>query len=183
MASTAIAVSASVEPLGLTRGFSRFAAGVLVVQGLHVVEHVIQLMQVHVWHSDNTLGLLGFVLQFHGTAEWMHLGFNVAYLIALVVLAVGLWDRVRERRLSSSRYLTFVVGGVALETWHCVEHTVITYHMVRNGGGCPCPGVLDPLLGVMDAQLHMGYNAVAYSATLVPFIASPLTVLRAGRRR
>lgn len=166
------------EPFGLTRGFRRFAAVVLVVQGVHVIEHVIQLLQIHVWHTHNTLGLLGYVLEFHDTAEWMHLGFNVTYLLALVVLAVGLHDRVQAGLLTARPYHAFLAFGLALEGWHCVEHSVITYNMIRNGGGCPCPGILDPVLGVMDAQLHMAYNSVAYAGTLAPFIA-----MRAAARR
>lgn len=167
---TTLSLDRETIPFGLTRGFRRFAAVVLGVQGIHVAEHVIQLLQIHVWHSDNTLGLLGYVLELHGTAEWMHLGFNVAYLGALVVLAVGLRDLVRAGTLGVRPYAGFLAAGLALETWHCVEHSVITYHMVRNGGGCPCTGILDPVLGVMDAQLHMAYNTIAYAGTLLPFV-------------
>jgi hypothetical protein len=42
-----------------------------VVQGVHVVEHVIQLIQVLVLHvpDEKALGLLGYVFQFNGTEE------------------------------------------------------------------------------------------------------------------
>jgi hypothetical protein len=178
MTTTTLSFDTASQPFGLSAGFHRLCMAVLVVQGVHVIEHVIQLLQIHVWHTANTLGLLGYVLELHGTAEWMHLGFNITYLAALVVLAVGLQDRVQAGLLRARPFHAFLAFGVGLEGWHCVEHSVITYNMIRNGGGCPCPGILDPVLGVMDAQLHMAYNAVAYAGTLVPFIA-----IRAAARR
>ena len=170
MTTSALALGAPSVPFGVTRGFRRFTACVLVIQGVHVGEHVIQLFQIHRWHTHNTMGLLGYVLQLQGTAEWMHLGFNVTYLASLVVIVFGLHDRVQAGLLDKAPYAVFLVMGLALETWHCIEHAVIAYHIVRNGG-CPCAGILDPVLGVMDASLHFFYNSVAYVGTLVPFVA------------
>jgi hypothetical protein len=62
----------------------------------------------------------------------------------------------------------FLTGGVMLESWHVVEHSVIIANVIRNSG-CPCPGVGDVALGVTDTQLHFLYNAVAYAATVMPF--------------
>ena len=49
---------------------------VLAIQGVHVIEHVIQLVQVYVFGiaDDDALGLLGYVFQFNGTEEYLHLG-------------------------------------------------------------------------------------------------------------
>ena len=48
-----------------------FFTGVVVVQSVHMFEHVLQLIQVTVWHvpDDEALGLLGFVFQLQGTEE------------------------------------------------------------------------------------------------------------------
>ena len=66
--------------------FFTFFAGVMLVQGVHVIEHIIQLIQVFILGvpEDDALGLLGYVYQFKGTEEFLHLGFNASYLLALI---------------------------------------------------------------------------------------------------
>jgi hypothetical protein len=69
-----------------------FFAVVVAIQGIHVVEHIIQLVQVYVFGvaDDDALGLLGAVFSFQGTEEWLHLVFNVSYLAALYILVIPL---------------------------------------------------------------------------------------------
>jgi len=146
-----------------------FFTGVVVVQSVHMFEHVLQLIQVTVWHvpDDEALGLLGFVFQLQGTEEWLHLFFNLALLTSLWILLVPI------RAASPSivprwAYLVYVIGAVGLETWHEVEHLVIITRVLMNHG-CPCPGIGDAALGVTDTVLHFIYNAVVTSALVVPF--------------
>jgi hypothetical protein len=148
-----------------------FYAAVVLVQGVHVVEHIIQLIQVYALGipDDEALGLLGYVLSFQGTEEWLHLGFNVSYLASLIVIAWGLWHSPAARSIIPLlALLAFLFFGVWLEGWHVVEHLVIISNVIANNG-CPCPGILDAQLGVSDTVLHFGYNAIAYAATVLPF--------------
>jgi hypothetical protein len=148
-----------------------FYTVVVVVQGVHVIEHIIQLIQVFVLGvpDDQALGLLGYVFAFQGTEEWLHIVFNVLYLISLVVIGWGLWrSPVARSVVPRFGMMAFVFFGVSLEAWHVVEHVVIISNVVANNG-CPCPGILDSRLGVSDTVLHFGYNAIAYSATILPF--------------
>lgn len=146
-----------------------FFVVVVVVQSVHMFEHVLQLIQVTVWHvpDDEALGLLGYVFQLQGTEEWLHLFFNMALLTSL-------WLLLGPIRASSPSvvprwaYLVYVIGAVGLETWHEVEHLVIISRVLMNHG-CPCPGIGDAALGVTDTVLHFIYNAVVTSAMLVPF--------------
>ena len=63
---------------GLSEPVFYFMTAVVVIQGGHLVEHFVQALQVFVLGvpEDNALGLLGYVLQFNGTEEWLHLGYN-----------------------------------------------------------------------------------------------------------
>lgn len=145
--------------------------GVVVVQGIHVVEHIIQLFQVFVFNvpEDDALGLLGYVYQFQGTEEWLHLVFNSVFLASLLLIAAGLlWSRTTRSAVPLWAMTAFLVFGVGLEAWHVIEHSVIISHVIANNG-CPCPGILDSSLGVSDTVLHFGYNAIAFAATLLPF--------------
>jgi hypothetical protein len=142
---------------------------VVAIQGIHVFEHVVQLVQVFLLGipDDKALGLLGYVFQFQGTEEWLHLVFNVTYLLALVLLVRPLGQQVPDA-VPRWAYMAFLFG-VGLEGWHNVEHAVIISNVIRNGG-CPCPGIGDVALGISDTVLHFFYNAIAYSATVPAFI-------------
>src|SRR3954464_12706268 len=154
---------------GVSPGFVRFYTAVVIVQGIHVVEHIVQLVQVYVFGvpDDDALGLLGYVFQFNGTEEYLHLVFNVSYFAALVVVLIGVGQRTKAAALPPGAPM-LALAAVVLEGWHLIEHLVIISHVIANGG-CPCPGIGDSALGVTDTQLHFVYNVVAYAATLVPF--------------
>lgn len=155
--------------------FAPLYASVVIVQGIHVFEHIIQLGQVYLLDvpEDDALGLLGYVFEFQDTEEWLHLVFNVTYLLALYLLLIPLRGVVPERAPVWS-FAAFTIGAVGLETWHVIEHTVIISNVIENNG-CPCPGIGDAALGITDTVLHFFYNAVAFLATLAPFwhIARP----------
>ncbi len=149
--------------------FKRFYLAVLAVQGVHVVEHVIQLVQVEALGvpDDDALGVLGYVFQFNGTEEYLHLVFNTAYLASLYLVlcaVVGAW---RAGRLPWWVLALHASYGPGLETWHMVEPGVIIRNVIRNGG-CPCPGIGDAALGVTDTRLHFVYNLIAYAGTVLP---------------
>jgi hypothetical protein len=150
-------------------------AAIMVIQGGHMVEHVVQLLQVTVFGvpDDKALGLLGYLVQFNGTEEWLHLGYNTTFLIALYALAVPLW-----RVLPRIAFWTFAVACLWLETWHIVEHGVIISHVIANGG-CPCPGIGDAALSISDTVLHFFYNAIATTGLVIAFAH----VLRQRRMR
>jgi hypothetical protein len=146
-----------------------FMTAVVVIQGGHVVEHIVQLLQVFAFGvpDDRALGLLGYVLQFNGTEEWLHLGFNALYLLTLYALIVPLW-RITPAVLPRWAFGLFLGASVWVETWHMVEHGVIISNVIANGG-CPCPGIGDAALGVADTVLHFFYNAIAYTGVAVAF--------------
>jgi hypothetical protein len=152
----------------LGRIFLPLFTAVVIIQGIHVVEHVIQLGQVYLFGvaDDDALGLLGYVFEFQGTEEWLHLAFNSSYLLALYALILPMRRHV-PRTIPVWAFGVFL-AGVGLESWHVVEHSVIIANVIKNNG-CPCPGIGDVALGVTDTQLHFVYNAVAYAATVTPF--------------
>jgi hypothetical protein len=147
-----------------------FLTAVVAIQGGHVVEHIVQLLQVTVFDvpDDDALGLLGYLLQFNGTEEWLHLSYNSLYLLSLYALIVPLW-RITPSVLPTRAFWFFLAASVWLETWHMVEHGVIISHVIANGG-CPCPGIGDAALGVSDTILHFFYNLVAYAGVVLAYV-------------
>jgi hypothetical protein len=156
-----------------------FMTAVVVIQGGHVVEHVIQLAQVFVFGvpEADALGLLGYLIQFNGTEEWLHLGYNTFYLLALYALILPLW-RITPAVLPRWAFWFYLAASVWLETWHIVEHGVIIANVIENSG-CPCPGIGDVALGLSDTVLHFVYNAIAYAGLAYAY----LLVLRSRRAR
>ena len=147
-----------------------FMTAVVAIQGAHVVEHIVQLVQVSLLGvpEQDALGLLGYVLQFNGTEEWLHLGYNTFYVLALYALIVPLW-RITPAVLPLSAFVFFITASVWLETWHMVEHGVIISNVIANGG-CPCPGIGDAALGISDTVLHFIYNAIAYAGIAYAYV-------------
>ena len=158
------------RPANAVRGTMIFFVTIVVIQAIHVIEHVLQLVQVYVLGvpDADAFGLLGYVFAFQGTEEWLHLVFNAWYLASLYVVFIVLWRAKVLMQLPSWVVATYVVLGLGLETWHVIEHAVIITNVVENGG-CPCPGIGDRALGISDTVLHFGYNAVAVAGTLVLF--------------
>ena len=153
----------------LHRAFIPLFTAVVIIQGIHVIEHIIQLAQVYVFDvpDDEALGLLGYLFAIQGTEEWLHLVFNVSLLAALYILTIPLWRQV-PRTVPVWAFAVFAGAAVGLETWHVVEHGVIISNVVQNGG-CPCPGIGDRVLGVSDTVLHFVYNAIAYVGIVTAF--------------
>ena len=147
-----------------------FMSAVVAIQGGHVVEHVIQLLQVFAFGvpEQDALGLLGYVLQFNGTEEWLHLGYNTFYLLALYALILPLWN-ITPTVIPTWGFWFFIVASVWIETWHIVEHGVIISNVIANGG-CPCPGIGDVALGLSDTILHFFYNALAYAGVVYAYV-------------
>jgi hypothetical protein len=175
-----ISVSASADRARTSRlgtGAWHFLAALTVVQGAHMVEHVVQLAQVTVLGvaDDEAFGLLGYVVQFNGTEEWLHLGYNAFYLLALYALILPLW-RITPAVLPYRAFGFYVGASVWIETWHIVEHGVIIANVIANDG-CPCPGIGDVALGLSDTVLHFVYNAIAYAGLAYAY----LLVLRSRR--
>jgi hypothetical protein len=154
----------------LKRIFVPLFFAVVIIQGIHVFEHIVQLAQVYLFNvpDDDAFGLLGYVFKPQDTEEWLHLGFNGGYLLALYALLVPVWLLMRAGAVPLAAFATYALFGVGLETWHVIEHAVIISNVVQNNG-CPCPGIGDRALGVTDTQLHFVYNAIAYAATVTGF--------------
>jgi hypothetical protein len=166
------AAPSAVDRPKIDRRFFAFYAAVVLIQGVHVIEHHIQLVQVFALGipDKDALGLLGYVFQFQGTEEWLHLAFNAGYVFALTAIAWAFFLSPAARSIVPAWSLVaFLIFGVGLELWHVNEHIVIISNVIANDG-CPCPGILDERLGISDTLLHYGYNMVAYIATLLPFL-------------
>lgn len=144
------------------------AWSLILIQGFHVFEHVLQTTQKFAWHQEHPRGLLGALADF----EWVHFLFNGALWLGLVVLLV-LYGRRAEFWTSTPTLLrtSFVVGTI-LQTYHIAEHIVRIELLLSTGVADP-HGILGTQIDVV--VLHLFLNAAVYVAIL-PLLL--FTVLR-----
>ena len=135
---------------------------VLVVgQGGHFLEHVAQLVQIHVFGFQGAAarGIFGTL-----DVEWVHFIWNTWVLLMVLVLLV----RFRANRWL---WLTLLLSG-----WHEVEHTFI-FSVYLTTGVSGTPGLLSHGgaiaggLSVSRPDLHFFYNLIETVPLVVGFLS------------
>lgn len=144
---------------------------VVLLQGFHELEHMVQVVQRYVLSIPNGNGLVGSLTD----VEPLHFAFNSLYLGLLVAtyFLLGL-DEEGPRRHGRLVFglLTF---ALAFQVWHEVEHAfkLEQYFALRvNGTGGifgQGPGALAPRFPI--PLLHLVYNTVTYVPALAAFAA------------
>ncbi len=134
-----------------------FALTVL-IQALHMVEHVAQVIQKFVLHIAPAHGLIGAL-----DLEQVHFAFNVWYLATLAVVMVG-WSYYGSQLCSRQRALAAIlIGTVALQSYHMVEHSVKLAQFISTGM-LGTPGI---------AGMHFDgviFHALMNTAVFVPVV-------------
>jgi hypothetical protein len=137
--------------------------GLAVLQGAHMVEHIVQMVQIHVLHlvGPAARGVFGAL-----DIEWVHFVWNTLVFVALALL-------VRRFARNALLWATF-----AIATWHQVEHSYILSVYLRTGvSGTPGllskGGALGGGLPLPRPDLHFFYN-LAETATLIAAFGTQL---------
>jgi hypothetical protein len=153
-----------------TAGHTTFLA-LLLVQGFHELEHIVQVLQRYMFAIPNGNGLIGSLVDI----EPVHFVYNSLYLgmLASTYILLGL---PRER---ARRYGPIVFGGLMLalvfQSWHEVEHLfkLAQYFALGvNGTGGVFgigPGGIIPVARV--PLLHLAYNTIAFVPAVIAFVA------------
>ena len=135
-----------------------------VSQTAHPLEHVAQMIQIHVLHLSgaNAQGIVGQL-----NIEWVHFIWNALVLISLVAL------------LPHFRTNPWLIALTPLAAWHFVEHSVMIATYLQTGvSGSPgllsSGGLLFGGLPVARPDLHFLYNLVE----TVPLLIAWLVELR-----
>jgi hypothetical protein len=133
-------------------------AGVI-VQGFHMLEHVVQVFQVYVAEGAQRSGLLGAVVD----TEWVHFVYNAGVLAFLAVGAVMAW---RGRFGSRGLALAGVplVAALLIQTYHFAEHAAKVIQHVSTGA-TPAPGLIGGRAGLV--WFHFGINLAVYAGLVV----------------
>jgi len=131
-----------------------------VSQTAHLLEHVAQMVQIHVLHLSgaNAQGIVGQL-----NIEWVHFSWNALVLVALLVLLP---------RFPTNPWL---IAVTPLAAWHFVEHSVMIATYLQTGvSGTPgllsSGGLLFGGLPIPRPDLHFLYNLVETIPLLVAWL-------------
>jgi parallel beta helix pectate lyase-like protein len=138
----------------------------LVVQSFHMLEHVVQVIQINVEDAEVRRGLAGAVFD----TEWVHFAYNLAVLVFLVWAwrMTARLDRTWDRAATS---YGFVLAALVIQTYHLAEHVAKILQHVTTGLD-PAPGLIGDQFGLV--WFHFGINLAVYSGFVIA--VAPLLV-------
>lgn len=144
----------------------------VLVQGLHELEHIVQVFQRYALHIPNGNGLVGSLADI----EPVHFVYNTAYL-GLLVAVYALLGLHREAPSEDGRRVSGLLAfALVFQVWHELEHVFklaqyATLGGVNGTGGIfgQGPGGLSPIFPV--PLLHLAYNTAVYVPAVMAFVA------------
>ena len=155
---------------GLPRAAPAILAAGFAVQTFHMLEHGVQIFQIHVADAQVRSGLAGARVD----TEWVHFAYNAAVLGFLVWASRLLRPGRRLGVPSMDRTLPFLWAATLVQAYHLAEHVAkVAQHL--NTGVDPAPGLLGDDIGLV--WFHFGINLAVYAgmaAALVPVLAHEL---------
>jgi hypothetical protein len=127
----------------------------MVIVVAHWAEHVAQAIQIYAlgWSLPQARGVLGLPFPWLVTSEWMHYGYALVMLVALILLRGGFTGRAR----------TWWSISLYIQVWHHLEHLLLLLQSLTglHLAGRPVPTSVIQLL-VPRVELHLFYNAVVF---------------------
>jgi hypothetical protein len=121
----------------------------------HWAEHLAQAYQIYVlgWPRPEAGGVLGLAFPVLVSSEWLHYGYAIAMLVALVMLRHGFTGRSR----------TWWNVAMWIQVWHHFEHLLLLLQAVTGANlmGKPAPTSIAQLL-FSRVELHLFYNAIVF---------------------
>jgi hypothetical protein len=142
------------------RQFIFMFALTIIIQAIHLVEHLAQVLQKFVFHLAPAHGLIGQL-----DLEQVHFAFNLLYLAALIVVTVG-WLYYGGQLCSRQKVLgAMLLGTVAVQGYHMVEHSVKLAQFISSGMQ-GTPGIVG-----------MHFDAVIFHALMNTAVLAPVVVV------
>lgn len=132
----------------------------MVVVLAHWAEHLAQAYQIYVlgWPGPQAGGVLGLAFPVLVKSEWLHYGYAIVMLLALVALRHGFTGRAR----------TWWNAAMWIQAWHHFEHLLLLVQALTSANllGKPVPTSIAQLV-FPRVELHLFYNAVVFVPMVV----------------
>lgn len=135
--------------------------GIVLLQGFHELEHVVQVFQRFVFNDPKGAGILGSWIDI----EPVHLAYNAGFLFLLATIYTLSGALSQEGR---PRPLVFWLMTFALvfQSYHFIEHTFKIAQFLESGMN-GTPGILGNFFNIV--WLHFFYNTVVYVPAVLAF--------------
>lgn len=165
MAAGAAAANNYPQKIGSLNGqYHRIGLNIfLAIVVAHWAEHVVQAIQVYAlgWPLPEARGVLGLFFPWLVTSEWLHYGYALIMLVALVALRKGFTGRAR----------TWWNISLGIQIWHHCEHLLLLLQAVTGNHLLGRPAVTSVLQLVFPRmELHLFYNAIVFVPMVVAMI-------------
>ncbi|MFN8635019.1 MAG: DUF2330 domain-containing protein [Chloroflexota bacterium] len=157
----------------------------LILQGVHEMEHIVQVFQRTALGIATGAGMLGSVFD----VEPVHMVYNLAFLLLLAGVWIGCRRDPAAIPMNADRVMWLLKVSFVFQIWHTVEHVVKMYQFIQTGLN-GTPGILGYWIPVV--YLHLGYNTLLYAPIVVAFFVGGFhtasarvlaRALRGNRRR
>jgi hypothetical protein len=155
----------------------------MILQGVHELEHIVQVFQRTALGIASGAGMLGSVFDI----EPVHMVYNVGFLVLLGLVYQGCRRDLRAIPRRADLVMRLLRVSFVFQIWHSIEHVVKMWQYIETGLN-GTPGILGYWIPVV--YLHLGYNTLLYAPIVYAFFAggfhiASASVLRemVGRRR
>ena len=150
----------------------------MVLQGFHEFEHIVQVFQRTVLGVGNGAGILGSAFD----VEPVHMVYNLLFLVLISAVYAGC---VRDRSVipaNADQVMRLLQMSFVFQIWHTIEHVVKMYQYFQTGLN-GTPGILGYWYPVV--WLHFWYNTLLYAPIVVAFFVGGFHIasMRALRGR
>jgi len=134
----------------------------LVVQSFHMLEHVVQVIQINVQDAEVRRGLAGAAFD----TEWVHFGYNLAVLLFLV-WAWRMTAKIDPAWRRGAAAYGFVLSALVIQIYHFAEHIAKILQHVTSGLD-PAPGLIGDQVGLV--WFHFGINLAVYAGFVIAVV-------------
>jgi hypothetical protein len=152
----------------------------MVLQGFHEFEHIVQVYQRTILGIGNGAGILGSVFDI----EPVHMAYNLLFLVLISAVYAGCRRDPSVIPANRDRVMRLLQISFVFQIWHTIEHVVKMYQYVQTGLN-GTPGILGYYYSVV--YLHFWYNTLLYIPIVIAFFVGGFHIasMRAlrGRRR
>ncbi len=153
----------------------------LILQGIHEIEHIVQVVQRTMLGIGNGAGMLGSAFDI----EPVHMIYNVLFLGLLWAVYAGCKANPSAIPMNHDAVMRWLQVSFFFQIWHTVEHVVKMYQYFTLGVN-GTPGILGYWIPVV--YLHLGYNTLLYAPVVIAFFlggfhTATWQILTRGRRR
>lgn len=128
----------------------------------HWAEHVTQAIQIYVldWPRPKAKGALGLWFPWLVTSEWLHYGYALVMMIALIALRPGFVGRARS----------WWSAAMWIQVWHHFEHLLLLLQALTGAyllGKKQPTSILQLAFPSSRVEIHLFYNAVVFIPMMI----------------